>query len=256
MDYISPSRWTLDGSLENAEINFSNQSVRGKQLIRSAHTQAARAGALVEGKIDNVIIQDGEFAGDVSFALSEDFRSGNFNVQIEKLGFSPAIQHILVGGQMAPVKLSGQGGLNAGELNQWNGVFATSELKGEGWSAEGIDIKSRYLPGSFQFEGHAAKFTADSRWRHFPQVRVVRENVGETINWKDLNTRMEVLRGGGTLTSMTATELQSGKLWRARGTWVRDGILNGTLIAGNQVFGVRGEKGTLGIHDKQPGDSP
>lgn len=251
--------WTLDGLLENAEIVFSNQSVRGKQLVRSIHTQASRQGPVIQGKIDTVHLQDGEFSGVVGFTLSDGGRSGAFDVAIEKLSFSPAIQNILIGGVMAPMKLAGKGGLQGGELSHWNGTFAASDLRGAGWRGEGLEVKSRYIPGSFQVEARAARMTADSAWRFYPQLRVIRPALSEAISWKDLSARMEILRNGGTLNTFAAHEAGVGTPWRARGNWVRDGVFSGTLLVGvtdQQIFALRGEKGGLNVHERQAGESP
>ncbi|MBX3023059.1 MAG: hypothetical protein KF799_15390 [Bdellovibrionales bacterium] len=257
VDFSHSARWSLDGSLENAEIVFSNQSLRGKQLIRKAHTKAERNGAVIDARLSGVEMQNGEFSGQVGFALTEDGRSGTFDVQIDRLVFSPAIQNILIGGNIAPVKLNGKGALLDGELSQWNGTFNTAELSGEGWRTAAVEIKSKYSPGVFHVEVQARELSANTRWRPFTQLRGLRGSLAEAMTWKDLNARVDIAKNGGTLSSLSAIEESSSKPWRVRGSWLRDGVFTGTLLAGGpQAFALRGEKGSLSIHDRQPGDSP
>lgn len=255
--YSAPNNWQMDGFLENAEVVFSNQSVRGKQIIRSAHTQAAGSSAGVEARISKVQILDGEFEGEVVLKLSEDLRSGAFDVQVERIGFSPAIQQILIGGQMAPLKVSGKGGLSGGELSAWNGQFSSASMQGDGWQASAVEVKSRFVPNVFHIEAHAAQLTAHPSWRHFSQLRVVREEASGPINWKDLVAKIEVQRNGGSITALSAYEAGRGTPWRVKANWVRDGNLTGTLLVGGNrqvAYALRGEKGALYIHDKMAGD--
>jgi hypothetical protein len=259
VSYASPARWQIDGFLENAELIFSNQSVRGKQLVRSVHTLAQRTGSALELSLAAVQLQDGDFAGSVEMRLGEDGRTGAFNLNIEKLSFSPSIQALLIGGQMTPLKLTGSGRLESGELVSFSGQAGVPELKGDGWRVENLAVTTKYAPGVFHLEAKAQRAEADARWRLFSQLQNMRADPLDAMAWKDLGLRLDVLGKGGTIQSFSATELGRNLAWRGKGSWVRDGGLTGSLAVGSgahtQMFALRGEKNSLSILDRNSSEN-
>ncbi|MGZ3722632.1 MAG: hypothetical protein ACXVA9_06865, partial [Bdellovibrionales bacterium] len=229
LDFANGSSWSLDGHLSASEIIFSSQSMMGKQVVDSLHTDVKRAGAKIAAKIDDVHFHEGEFNGSVQFDLSSDWRDGTFRAQIDSFILSPSIQKLLVGGSIGALKAQGQGALSAGELSQWSGSFSLPEIKGEGWHAENIQVQSKFQGGSFHIEGLAKSAAADSAWRIYPQLRSVRTAAPEQVSWRDLNGKFEINKNGGTVHSATAYELPGGHPWKGKGVWVRDGEFNGTL---------------------------
>ncbi len=243
--------WSLDGNLENTEIVVANQSVHGKQVIDSAHTRIVKKGALIQGKFDSVKIHEGEFEGSIDFELNEDWRNGVFHVAVDRLTVSPSVQRLLVGGSIGPVLAHGEGKLVAGELSNWSGGFSTPEMRGEGWYVEALQIHSRFESGVFNLDGSVKSVSADSAWRHYPQMRSALMAPVQGVTWHDFAGRVEIRKEGGTVPSLTATE--GGRVWRAKGSWVRDGEFTGQLnISGGkrpQTFSLRGEKGELVVQD-------
>ncbi|HMN69010.1 MAG TPA: hypothetical protein PKC28_10770, partial [Bdellovibrionales bacterium] len=128
ISYGGLNAWSLDGELEGAEVTFSNRSIRGKQVLEKMHTVLSRAGERIEGKVDALVLQGGEFQGNIGFALTEDWRNGNFAVEIHKLRVHPSIQNLLVGGTIGNVQVDGRGSLMQGELSQWNGRIALENV--------------------------------------------------------------------------------------------------------------------------------
>lgn len=258
VDYAGDLSWSLDGVLENAEIIVSNQSVRGKQPIRRVHTKVSRVPAALEARLSDIELQDGEFAGQLTAHFGPDASEGKVGVQIERLSFAPAIQSILVGGQLAPLKVSGEGAWKDGDLVAWNGSVASSSVAGEGWRAEDLEFKGKFAAGAFRGDGKVARVEADSRWRFYSQLRNVREDLEPALAWRDVTARLEIQRQGGVIQALSAVEVPAKVPWRARGGWIRDGELSGTLLVGGahaQAFGVRGEKGGLVILGKNSGES-
>src|SRR6185437_16637617 len=101
--------WKIDGLLSGPEIVFSSQSVHGKQAIDHVHTELEKTSGKIHGQIDNVIVHDGLFDGVLSFELSDDWRTGVFQTQIDRFSLSPVIQKLLVGGTIGPNSGQGRG---------------------------------------------------------------------------------------------------------------------------------------------------
>jgi hypothetical protein len=258
LEFKSGATWNLDGNLQSAEIVFSNQSTYGKQTLDSVHTVVHRAGGRVQAKIDEVRVREGEFAGSVDFDLADNWRDGVFHAQIEKLVFSPVIQKIMVGGIIGALKAEGQGALADGELSKWNGTFSIPELRGEGWRAEALEVRSRFEKGAFHLEGTVKNATANTSWRIYPQLRTINAEIPDQVTWKDLAAKVEIGKTGGTMHSASGVEAQSGRPWRAKGSWVRDGEFVGALTVGlakkQQTFALHGSKGSLSV-ENEPGVS-
>lgn len=258
VNYGGDLAWDLDGVLENAEVVVSNQSVRGKQPIRRVHTRFTRGAEALDAVLNEVELPDGEFAGGVEAHLGADAREGTVEVRVERLSFSPIIQTILVGGQIAPIKINGDGVWNDGQLQSWTGSLSAADVRGEGWRAEDVEFKGKFAAGDFRGEGRATRLAADARWRFYPQLRNVREDLDPAIAWRDVTGRVEIHGQGGTIQALAGTEVASKIPWRARGGWIRDGEMSGTLMVGGphaQAFQVRGEKGLFTIMSKNTTES-
>ncbi len=253
-EFANKSAWKLDGDLENLEIVFVNQSLHGKQVVEKVHTVAAqKSGGPIEAKIDGVKLREGEFDGSIECDLANDWRSGNFDIDIKKVVVAPSIQRLLVGGGIAAVSARGQGTLAGGELNQWTGLFQIGDVNGEGWSLNAVQLRSTFRSGSFAVEGTAKRFGVNGSWANFPQVKNLVKDAPATVDWRDLTAKIELQKTGGTLHSLTAVQ-EGGTVWKSKGNWVRDGQFTGMLglLDGKhaQNFAIRGERGLIVVQDK------
>lgn len=255
ISFLSPRSWQLDGFLENAEVTFSNRSVRGKQMLERMRTRVAKNGNLLNGKIDELKIQGGEFEGVVQFQLQDDWRNGTFSADVQKLRFSSSIQNLLVGGTLGALTLKGEGSLQSGELGHWNGQFELGEIKGAGWGGTAMSVKSKYLPGVFTLDARAKEMFADETWPQFPQLKSVWPQAVSPVKWRDVQSKLDIQRSGGVIHSVTASETSKDQAWRFKGAWVRDGEFTGLLSVGlgsgarPKNFALRGEKGVLVVND-------
>jgi len=253
IDFKSRSSWQLDGELEGAEIVFATQSLHGKQVIERMHTRAGQKNSAVSARIDEIKPREGEFIGDLSGEFSGDGRNGSLSVRVQKLVLAPSIQRLLVGGTIGPIFAEGAGTLTEGELSQWHGVFSLPTVQGEGWSAMGLQLRSTFRSGSFAFDGSVKNANVNGSWAFFPQLRTVMSELPVSVNWRDLETRVEIQKTGGTIHSISAIQ-EGGAVWRVKGSWVRDRDFTGALsvLSGKrqQNFSLRGERGRLQIQDK------
>lgn len=249
--YLNKKSWQLDGYLENAEIVFSNQSVRGKQGLDKLHTRLQMQSGEIHGLIDEIAIRDGEVKGLLEFRLDEDWRNGRFNAKIEQARLSPAIQKLMVGGAVANLSLNGQGLLVEGELADWDGQMTLQEITGLGWRAEDTRVKSFFRPGKFTVETATKRIVVTPSWRYYSSLKgIAAEGANEAV-WRDVVAKMDIAKSGGQIHSATAILDDGAQPWSAKGQWVRDGELTGTVRVGRgsrpSIYSVRGEKGALNV---------
>lgn len=253
LTYLNPNSWKLDGNLESVEVVFSNRSVRGKQVLEKLHTAVERTSSRIEAKVGQLEIRDGAFAGELKFALQDDWRNGEFRADIQKLLFSPSIQNLLVGGTLGNLKFTGKGSLRDGELGGWEGDFELEGVTGIGWAAQGVRVKSRYSPGVFHLEGRALEGRLEPEWSAYSQLQTVRPETQGPVAWRDVQAKIDIQANGGLIHSVSGTEVEAKQPWRLKGSWVRDGEFNAVLaIAGAKTknFALSGEKGVLTVHER------
>lgn len=249
-EFANWQSWNLDGFLEGVEIVFSNQSIRGKQLLNRIHTIASRSADRVVVKVDDVEVQDGLAEGQVDFVLSDDWRSGTFSVQFTELMFSPNIQNLLIDGSAQPFKVMGEGVLQGGELRQWKGTVESRGLVSRGWKLDGLKVSSKYDPGVFHMDITTDSLGLDDRWTLFTELKPLLQPEATQALWTGLKARVEIQAAGGNAQLVSATEA-AGRKWRGRGNWVRDGQLRGQVsVSGpgrDLSASVLGQNGILQI---------
>jgi hypothetical protein len=247
------STWNFDGQLENAEIIFANQSLRGKQVVEKLHTRAVSKNGAIRVHIDDVTLREGQFKGFMEGELVGDGRSGAFQVQVDALSLAPSIQRLLIGGNLAPLTVHGKGVLSEGELNEWSGVSTCVDVQGEGWRARAIQLHSVYRAGTVTIDGDAKSVVVNGSWSLYPQLRPVLNELPADVVWRSIGARVEIQKTGGTLQALTASQ-EGGAVWKSKGSWVRDGEFNGTLTVNHgrraQNFSLRGERGQLTVRSR------
>jgi len=251
--YLNKNSWSINGYLSGSEIVFSNQSVRGKQTLRSVHTVAEKVQGLVAVKIDQVEMSDGKFSGLVEFSLNDDWRNGTFRAEIDNLTFSSNIQSLLLGGGWQNLRLNGSGSLLNGELNDWKGVIESPQLGGDGWTGANLHVQSKYVPGVFTLEGKVDRIEVLPPWKYFNTVKERLVSEASSLALKDVRAKVEVRKSGGEILSLSAVDELSGKGWRGRGNWQRDrelvAVLSGHVQGRPKSFTVRAEKGLMTVDE-------
>ena len=247
---LDAREWDVNGRLEGAEIVFSNQNVRAKQIITAVEVAAHREADVVRAALDHFAVQDGAAGGRIKFAYDLAQRQGSADVDLENLSFNPAVQNVLVGGQVAPVQIHGTGTVRDGAFAGWLGKLSTPGLIGNGWRAELIEAQTNLTPQKvFVINAHAAQASVDPRWRHFATLQTMLTAPGDSYEWRDLSARVSVRADGGAITGLRAGGANA-QPWTLNGTWVRDGEANALLKLGGvkaRVYRLKGEKGALAV---------
>ncbi|MGE4132645.1 MAG: hypothetical protein AB7F86_13460 [Bdellovibrionales bacterium] len=248
LNFRGPSSWNMEGRLENLEVTFSNESVRGKQIVRKMRTIASRNGDKVEAEVGEIILSDGDLQGRAKFTLKDDWRSGAFDVNISALKLAPAVQNLLVGGQWTDLKLVGSGQLDEGDLSEWQGVLEMGSISGPGWKGDRLVLQSQYAPQTFKISAQIAQVDIDPNWSYLAQARGLRPSLPETVELKDVRAKINVRKTGGEIGSLIGFDRTSGKSWRLKGNWLRDGDFIATLtLPDTRNLPLRASKGVLSL---------
>ncbi len=244
LQFFGPKKWEVDGFLENTEIVFSNQSVRGKQMVRRMHTLGKRSGSEISLQVDEMELQDGDFRGLVSLKWDQESKTGTFEGQISSLALSRSIQNLLVGGQIAPLKITGRGQLREWGLEAWSAYGELAEVSGPGWRGEGLSVKSKPVGRAVQLDVELKSLRVDQGWRFARQLAAIDPEFSSDLNWHSGAAKFLIESTGGQLQALSAVQEKTGEQWRARGTWVRDADFSALLsVSGSgrlRSFALRG----------------
>lgn len=241
--------WNAGGKLAGVEIFFSNQSVRGKQVIESVDVDVRRRDDAITGSLDNFELREGRAEGRVSGGYDLAASAGRFAVAFSELAFAPAVQAVMLGGQAAPFEVSGNGQLAESRLVSWAGRLTSTSLAGEGWRAERLEATTSLTPPKpFELHAHVDSVTVDTQWRHFAALLAAIPPAAEAYSWRDVGARLFVRGDGGSISNLRATGL-AGSTWSLDGSWLRDGDANAHLKVGvgprARGFRVHGDRGGL-----------
>lgn len=221
--------WSLDGFLENLEVVFSSASVRGKQLIRRIHTVASRNGSVVNGQVDEMQINDGQFFGFITINWDAIKKSGEAKAQIERLSLSPSIQSLLVGGELAPIKIQGEGRFIDQRLEEWTAQAEMAEAKGKGWLGRGLKVQSKSVGKDAAFDLEANQLQVQPGSKYLEQIKVLVPEFEEGLSWQNAKAQLRLGDSGGEILSLSATQEDLPLHWKGRGSWVRNGDLSAVV---------------------------
>ncbi len=254
--FISPQDWSMMGYLENAEVLFAHQSSRGKQTLTRVRTNIRQRLGTSAVQLDEFDLKQGVLKGKIEGELSETWTSGRFQLKLEQFALAPSIQKLLMGGSLASITGEGFGVLREGEVQSWTGVFALPRAEGQGWTVEGIRVQSKFYQGTFYIDSKAESAQVAGSWIHFPEFQKLLNNPAEEMRYRDLNTRVEIRKTGGSVERASARSLAiGGKAWQLKGTWIRDGVFRGqigvpTVGGRSKSYQLVGDRGRLHIADE------
>ena len=259
-NYSNPRSWHVDGDLNNVEIVFSNLSVRGKQVINKVGLKIIREGANLGVRLERAEVDGGEFKGRVTAQLdleNSDGASGPLAVDVEALRFAPAIQHLLVGGEIAPMTVRGSGHFQHGRVSDLAATIIAPFVRAEGWRAEIPTLRLQIKPGQMRLDATLVRAEANSRFRFYPQLTLTgRAAAGGELAWQHVSATFIFGEMGGTFEPVEAEEVADRTPWKLRGDWVRDGQMHATLAIGkagrSRSFELAGEQGVVSLKDRQP----
>lgn len=220
----SDSIWVLDGQLDNLEVNFSSQSVRGKQLIRGLQHHVERDSKGLAASISAMEIVGGEFDGDVAVQLNLENR-GPLRLDIRKLKLSPEIESLLIGGVLEGFAIKGQGIFHKG-IETWDGESVARRLVGKGWELEGIRLRHFFQNEHLNTDVKISALSIDDKWPFIGPL--VKSNINDR-KWRDFTAHLEVSNRGGTISKGRAVAQPNGIQWRTEGGWLRDGDFSAQL---------------------------
>ncbi len=233
---LSLRDWRLEGYIDGLEVIFSHQSVRGKQLLRRLkHSLHQLPNGGMDASIDGVEIVGGDFSGHAEMKLNSE-HSGQISLDIERMKLSQEIQNLLLGGPMSSLKISGRGDWARVGLVKWDGKMSLKSAKGKGWLIEDLSAAHQFKEGQFSADLQIGKVALLPDW---PYLSSLNAPAFRDRTWVDVAAQLSLNSLSGSLERVIGQEKSGAGVWRAKGSWKRDGDLSAELR--RQAKGVKPE---------------
>lgn len=228
-----PQNLQADWELSDLDMYFSNFGVRGFQKIKKLFAKMSFEQGRFSGLVDKVEMDQGEFAGQISYNLNQHFNEGLIQVKVDKLNFHPSIQKLLINGTMEPLAVYGQAKVEGGNFTKWRGVIGAASMKGEGWSANGLKLKSDFAQ-DFLFASlsvTSAELDGEHELQRLIAPVLLRfDEVTQPLTIENMNAQMEIKRHDGNWKKVSFKTAKSPKIQVvSNGKWGEDGQLRGQV---------------------------
>lgn len=225
----SPDEVQFGGRLEGLELNFSRRSVRARQKFKSFHGELALKDGRVSGLVKDFELENGVLKGLISINLDRHFLAGVFQVRLDEILFQPNVQRLMLGGEMAPMALFGQGRLEGGQVNFWSGELGTARIDAANWRVDTLKVHSEFAKGQMALSVRmlgAEVGESNFIWPQLKPLFLGYEKIGSPLRLRHLSGRLEIFAGGGRWRNTMATVKPGEVLLSSHGNW------QGNLVEG------------------------
>jgi hypothetical protein len=128
------------GQLRNANISFSNRKVRASQKIESATVNIGVTHDRVTAVFNDFSLVNGELAGGMTFDLERDLRQGKVAVDIQKLRFDPAVQKVLVGGDLGLIEGFAKAKIEGAQISDFDSQLKIGATRASDYAFEKLTV--------------------------------------------------------------------------------------------------------------------
>lgn len=252
IEFTSFEKWNLSGLLSNLEIIFSSQSVRGKQVVNSVRVELARERDEVKGRLGEFDLAEGQLEGEARLLLDSQVKTGRIFLDFQKISLSSGVQKILIGGQVEPLQLKGEGRLLDGDLEGLTVSASSSRVEGPGWKFANMVTQIIFKNSVASLRASAREVTVDGTWSHFSKVKTLYAPLEvRQFEWSDLSAQIEISARGGDIQTFVARDFARNIRVLGKGLWERDRDLTGSLSLisekGKRLFSILGRQSQLSI---------
>lgn len=189
-------RTEFAGEIVGAAIGFSRNKKRGQQVVPKVAGRFSLAEGRVSGKLDELNLKDGEFDGGLSFNFDRHFTEGFFQLNVNRLLFSPSIQSLMVGGEFSPLSVFGKLIVEDNKVSRWEGQLGLDKVQREDLSLEKIKMKSTFNGKSqvltLKTQAQAGRLSQKSDFYEWLKPIFLGYEFSDEISFRELKTRFEV----------------------------------------------------------------
>ncbi|MDC0980219.1 hypothetical protein OAQ84_00640 [Bdellovibrionales bacterium] len=233
LNFESVDQMSGDFDLKGLELAFSNNGVHGLQLISQLRLNLERVKGRVSALINRIDIEEGGFSGALSFNLDPTLTEGDLEVKVEELSFNPAVQRLLVGGELSPLALHGKAKIIKGEVEQWRGTLETQSVRSEYWELDEFKMDMKWMSKTMYGDVRvkSIQLKEGSRVRPITESLLLSKSLKEGNSaWRGLRAELEMDSARGSWKKFKAVNAVDSEIRLfSYGSWFRDGELDGVI---------------------------
>lgn len=229
---------SLDGQLDGMQLRFSNRNHRALQTVRNVQTKiAVDAAGGVNGRISQMEVEGGEFAGDIQFQFTKSAGSGRVDLNLSKLRLANQVETLMTGGETQGLSGRLVAGFADGRIANLDGNLKFHGFRSADWQIEDLTITPSL--GSdhdvrLKLRAAAASLLPASALHAASQEFLFNQySASEPLVFRDVSFDGEVPAAGGFRWSELKAITLTGRLrLLSHGQWTRDDrTLTGELRA-------------------------
>ncbi len=243
---MAPDNIDFVGQVQNMSLLFSRRSVRAKQKITSISTRFALKDNRVSGLIDKVDLDEGTFRGFVSFNMDHRWLQGVFQIKVDDLSFRSEIKKIMVGKELAPIAIYGQGRIENGQVVYVSVELGFDLIEGLGWRAKQVKLRTEFADQRASLSLRAQEVALESGHEWIKPLRAVLGSAqsDSELALGHLSSQFDLSRSEGQWRNAMATFGGNRVVMASSGKWqgdLADGWLEVDQSRGrNQKYLVKG----------------
>ena len=193
MRVTTDGRFEFVGVIHEIIASFSNQGIAGRQRIPRLEGKLYYDGERVSGQLTKMVLENGNFNGDLSFNFSKNLSQGFLQTGISVLQFDPTIQKLLTKGRMKPLALFARAVVENDFLTRWDGWVGTDLIENEQTTLQKLKAQLSYRDSILSMSigvqaGTLAKNSQLFAWLE-PALRAY-DAPGATVRWRQLNAEV------------------------------------------------------------------
>lgn len=142
----NPQDASFMGAIQGAKLTFSSQNVRATQDVARADLSLRLSGETFTGEINHVTLRNGEMTGRLFAQLDRGLKNGFVDGRLDSFVLDPAVQNLLVRGEIGPMSGKSRAEIRGGELASMKTELEIAVTKGREFRFDRASLSIATLP--------------------------------------------------------------------------------------------------------------
>lgn len=170
-DFKNSKMIEFRGEIAGTDLHFSNQKLRAIQTVKKMAADVRLNGSEMLARIHSVDLANGEFKGELNLQGDSEFRRASVKLNVEELRLDPAVQKILVNGEIGTARGRGDALIVDGRVSSVGGDWMLDSLDGHDFRLKMAQVKTKFDGDTFRVQLKAPHLTLNRESGFFNSLR-------------------------------------------------------------------------------------
>ena len=170
-DFKSSKMINFRGEIAGTDLHFSNQKLRAIQTVKKMAADVQLNGSEMQARIHSVELANGKFKGELNLQGDSEFRRASVKLNVEELRLDPAVQKILVNGEIGTARGRGEALITDGRVSSVGGDWMLDSLDGHDFRLKMAQVKTKFDGDTFRVQLKAPHLTLNREGGFFTSLQ-------------------------------------------------------------------------------------